>query len=391
MFQVKSYPSRITASCAIRAVSDEPAVKTPSEEIMMFPKHILRSLAPPAFRRAIRKRLVSLKARHIYGPDKLQLSSDEAVVTCAVKNGEFYIEDFIRHYTDMGFRHIFFLDNGSTDRTISIAKQFSNVSIYECTLPVQAHQELFKEFLAEKGADGGWRLDADIDELFDYPYSDVVSLRNFLEYLNGKQYTAVVTQLLDMFADKPLAQVKVEQSRDLKATYSHYDLSNITKTPYRASEFAAKYGNGNALANKETAVLFGGIRKTLCGNHCMLTKHSLFFPGKRMKLFPHAHFVNNGRLADVSCAMLHYKLTANALEVALQNRDGFAGNGKIYDAFIDFVVNKSDHQIKQTTSARFRTVTELVPSGFLFMSDDYSRYAGGVANDLNVVDHNVVM
>jgi hypothetical protein len=319
------------------------------------------------------------------------LSSDEAMVTCAVKNGEFYIEDFIRHYTEMGFRHIFFLDNGSTDRTVSIAKRFNNVSMYECTLPVEAHQELFKEFLAEKGADGGWRLDADIDEFFDYPYSDVVPLRNFLEYLNGRQHTAVVTQLLDMFADKPLSQVKAAQTGDLKATYSHYDLSNITKTPYRESAFAAEYGNGNTLANEETAVLFGGIRKTICGNHCMLTKHSLFFPGKPMKLFPHAHFVDNARLADVSCAMLHYKLTANALEVALQNRSGFSGNGKIYDEFINFVVNKSDHQIKQSTSAKLRTVTELVESGFLFMSDEYSRYAGSVANDLNLVAHDAVM
>ena len=357
----------------------------------MFPKHILRSLLPSPLRRAIRKRLVSLKAKHIYGRGRLQLANDEAVVTCAVKNGEFYIEEFIRHYTEMGFCHIFFLDNGSTDRTISIAKQFNNVSIYECTLPVEAHQELFKEFLAEKGADGGWRLDADIDEFFDYPYSDVVPLRKFLKYLNGRQYTAVVTQLLDMFPDKPLALVKADPTSDLKVTYSHYDLSNIIKTPYRASAFVAKYGSGNTLANEETAVLFGGIRKTLCGNDCMLTKHSLFFPGGRMKLFPHAHFVNNGRLADVSCAMLHYKLTANALEVALQNRTGFVGNGKIYDEFINFVVNKSDQQIKQSTSAKLDTVTELVESGFLFMSDEYSRYAGSVANDLNLVDHYVVM
>lgn len=358
---------------------------------MMFPKRIFRSLLPPGFRRAIRKRLVSLKARHIYGPKTLQLSSNEAVVTCAVKNGEFYIKNFIRHYTFMGFRHIVFLDNGSTDRTISIAKQFNNVSIYECTLPVEAHQELFKEFLAEKGADGGWRLDADIDEFFDYPYSDVVSLRNFLEYLNGKEYTAVVTQLLDMFAEKPLAQVKADPGRDLKATYSHYDLSNITRTPYRASSFAAKYGSGNRLSNNDTAVLFGGIRKTICGNDCMLTKHSLFFPGRGMELFPHAHFVNNGCLADVSCVMLHYKLTANALEVALQNKKGFTGNGRIYDEFINFVVNKSDHQIKQKTSVKLRTVTELVPNGFLFMSEDFVRHARTAANDLRVADHHVVM
>ena len=60
--------------------------------------------------------------------------------------------------------------------------------------------------------------------------------------------------------------MKADPTSDLKATYSHYDLSNIVKIPYRASAFVVKYGNGNALANKETAVLFGGIRKTLCGN-----------------------------------------------------------------------------------------------------------------------------
>jgi UTP-glucose-1-phosphate uridylyltransferase len=47
-----------------------------------------------------------------------------------------------------------------------------------------------------------------------------------------------------------LSHVKADRSSDLKATYSHYDLSNITKTPYRASEFSSKYGNGNMLAKQ---------------------------------------------------------------------------------------------------------------------------------------------
>ena len=48
----------------------------------------------------------------------------------------------------------------------------------------------------------------DVDELFDYPYSDVVSLGSFLRYLSKKSYTAVTAQMLDMFPGEPLERLK---------------------------------------------------------------------------------------------------------------------------------------------------------------------------------------
>ncbi|MCI0562674.1 MAG: glycosyltransferase family 2 protein [Nitrososphaera sp.] len=341
--------------------------------------HLLKLLLPTKWKHKIREQIVSLHVTHLCGPKTIQLSNNEAIVTCVVKNGEFYIESFIEHYSQMGFRHIFFLDNGSSDQTVSIAKRHKNVSVWECKLPIDTHQRLFKKYLAQKSAPGAWCLDADIDEFFDYPFSEVVGLGKFLEYLNKKQFTAAITQLLDMFSDRPLSHLEKTQDRNLKAVYQFYDISDVTKIDYCQSEIAAKYGYGNEISNGNAGLNFGGIRKTLYRNNCLLTKHSLFLPGKGLQLFPNVHFVNNAKLADLSCVMLHYKLTSNALNIALQNKEGFLANSKGYTDFLDFLINKPDYQIKQKTAIKFRTADALVDSGFLFMSEQYREYIRALA------------
>jgi len=322
----------------------------------------------------MRESVVSLNVTHLHGPKRIRLSRCDAVVTCVVKNGEFYIESFIKHYLQMGFRHIFFLDNGSSDQTISIARRHGNVSICQSTLPIGTYQGLFKKYLAQKSAQGGWCLDADIDEFFDYPSSEAISLHDFLEYLNGKQYTAVITQLLDMFSGKPLSHLMKHGDNNLRSVYEYYDISDLIKTKYQAAELVASYGSGNQVSSANAALYFGGIRKTLYGIDCLLTKHSLFRPEKQLDLFPHVHFVNHARLADVSCVMLHYKLTGNALDTALQNKEGFVGNSERYGQLIDFLLSKPEYQIKRDTALKFRTVDELVENGFLFVSQEYREF-----------------
>jgi glycosyltransferase involved in cell wall biosynthesis len=333
----------------------------------------VKSLLPAGLRRAIRQQFVSYSATHVSGPKRLRLARNEAVVTCVVKNGEFYIESFIRHYLRMGFRHIFFLDNGSTDNTIAIAQQHPNVSICASSLPIEAYQRVFKSYLAQTSTQGGWCLDADIDEFFDYPGSDAVGLRDFLDYLNQRQATAVITQLLDMFSHRPLSELSRE-GNDLTSVYQYYDLSDVTRTEYRGAVMVARYGARNEVTNAQAALYFGGIRKTLYGNNCLLTKHSLFVPGSGVELFPHVHFMNRARLADVSCLMLHYKLTSTALESAVQNKEGFVGNSQGYLNFINFLTNHPDQALKNETAVRFRRADDLVESGFLFMSEKYRQY-----------------
>lgn len=325
-------------------------------------------------RRAVRERLVSLSVTHLHGPKRVRLNQNEAAVTCVVRNGAFYIEAFIRHYKRIGFKHIFFLDNGSSDETLSLIKQHDNVSICASSLPVDANQGIFKKHLAAKSVIGGWCLDADIDELFEYPSSDVLELSGFLDYLNNNRYTAVMTQLLDMFSDQPLDRLARNHEHELQRTYRYFDIAAIKKTKYAMSDVATRHGGQNQLADEDSSLYWGGIRKTLYGNDCLLTKHSLFYMGARLDLFPHVHFVNHARLADVSCAMLHYKLTANALDIAQQNSERFTANARSYCAFVDLLMTTPNLQIKRESAHRLDTVNDLVDLGFLTISKKYASY-----------------
>jgi len=331
----------------------------------------LRRLLPARYRRKLRRYIVARDMHHISGPKGLRLSPDEAVVTCVVKNGEFYIKNFIEHYFRLGFRHIFFLDNGSTDRTVSIARSYANVSICMSALPIDGHQGPFKAYLAETSSKGGWCLDADIDEFFDFPFSAQIGLRDFLGYLNETHSTAVITQLLDMFSDRPMNELPREQDGDLAEVYPFYDLAEISRLGYREAPLTARFGAGNLVSASDTVLLFGGIRKRLYGNNCLLTKHSLFVPSA-VEAFPHVHFVNHARLADVSCVMRHYKLTSTALEIAEQNKSGFLSISDGYSSFIRFLTEHPTYRMTSPTSARYRSVEDL--AGFAFYSNQYREY-----------------
>jgi Glycosyl transferase family 2 len=342
---------------------------------MMFAKSVVGKLVPLKLRSKLREQHVSMNITHLYGPRAVQLSKDEAAVICVLRNGEYYIDSFIEHYSKLGFRHFFFLDNGSSDETLSLIRNYHNVSVWKSTLPINSNQRLFKKYLAERSIRGGWCLDADIDEFFDFPFSDVINLQQFLAYLNQGRYTALITQLLDMFSDSPLSCLTNERKEDVKAVYRYYDISNITRTDYRTSAVTVKYGDANELADKETALYWGGIRKTLYGNNCLLTKHSLFFPEAGIDLFPHIHFVNKARVADVSGVMLHYKLTSNAMAVARQNQNNFTENSKTYAAFISALEKDSNRKIRQDTGQKFISATDLAKRKFLLMSSIYEEYA----------------
>jgi hypothetical protein len=341
---------------------------------MANPKKILKNLIPSSWKTRLREAIVARSVTHVSGPKHIPQSPNQAVVTCVVRNGEFYVEAFIRHYRRMGVRHIVFLDNGSTDRTLSLAQKFENVTIVRSSLGIQAHQRLFKRYLAKRFAPGSWCLDADIDEFFDFPGSDRIGLDQFLEYLVEGRHTAVVTQLLDMFAPLTLADSQKLGAENLSEDYSYYDISNVTREPYFNAEIARKVAAGNLLSHRDTQLLWGGIRETLWGNHCLLTKHSLFLQETGMQLFSHVHFLNYARVADVSCAMLHYKLAGDIMAVAEQNRSGFAGNGKGYNDCIEFLKNNPGYQLRQPTAVKLVNASQLVDSGFLFASENYSEY-----------------
>jgi hypothetical protein len=338
---------------------------------------MLKKALPLKMRRWLREILVRLQVHHVSGSRRVDLADDEAAVTCVVKNGEVYLRSFIAHYLDMGFRHIFLLDNGSSDKTLAIAKECANVTVYRSDAPIGAYQTVLKKVLATVAVPDGWCLDVDIDEFFDYPFSNRLTLRGFLSYLNSRGFSAVLGQMLDMFSDAPFAAQKERIVRgDFTQVCRYYDLSEVTKEQYLEAELVRSFAPENRLAGADAALYFGGVRRRVFGINCLLTKHPLFHTGRGVDLFTHVHFANRARLADVSAILLHYKFVSDASRMALENMRAFPSNSGNYERMREVLESNPAIRFTSEASMQFGRVEDLCADGFVVCSPEYRRYAG---------------
>lgn len=339
---------------------------------------LFKLLLPSPVRRFLRDRKVRFDVRHMCGATSIEVHDDDVVVTCLVKNGEYYLEQFIAHYTRLGVRHILLLDNLSTDQTVAIARRHPNVSVWSSGLSVGSHQGLLQRFLVNRTRGRGWCIQADIDEFFDFPGSDKISLRDFVRYLNRNRFTSTLTQMLDMFADEPLSYLHELKPDRLDQVYRFYDISGIHHLPYFQSDLTKQYGRRNNLAFPDACLFYGGVRKPMYGaewyTNCLLTKHSLFRLRSKLDLFHHVHFVDRAQVADVSCVLLHYKLASNAVFTATQNRANLHGIAAGYNVFLNYLLEHPTLRLTGPTTRTFTTASELVEPGFLFASPAYAQY-----------------
>src|SRR5215218_6821569 len=311
---------------------------------------------------------------HLHGPQEVDYEPDELVVVCLVRDGRPYVKSFVEHYRSLGATHIFFLDNGSTDGTVEALKNHNNVTVLQTMLPYKEYHLLFKQYLVGRfGRKDRWCLCVDMDELFDYPYSDVVGLNSFLGYLTEKSYTAVAAQMLDMFPEEPLSGREGNlQVEPLKERHRFYDISNIS----RRSNKRRHYRHNNTLENDDIVIFSSGIRGAIFGdNRILLTKHPLvFLDGKVKSLHPGTHWVANARIADITCVLLHYKFLDGYFhkQAAQAVREGqYRNNSARYKRYLEVLDKNSTLKMKQESARELRGVNDLVENGFLVVSEEY--------------------
>src|SRR5215211_5780753 len=213
---------------------------------------------------------------HLYGPEEVPYAEDELVLVCLLRDGRPYLKSFMEHYTSMGVKHLLFLDNGSTDGTVEALKGYDNTTVFRTGLPFKRYELSMRQYLVERFCQKGrWCLYADIDELFDYPYSDVVSLSSLLRYLNERSYTAVVAQMLDMFPEEPLSgRASTLLEEPLKERHRFYDISNVKRENIKDLPRL----RNNTLESDEIEFFYHGIRSIVFRRtHHLLTKFPLVF------------------------------------------------------------------------------------------------------------------
>lgn len=324
--------------------------------------------------RHIRIRRLRHRIQHIHGPETLDYGPEELLAICVVRNGERYIRSFLDHHFQLGIRHIVFLDNGSTDDTVEIARLYPSVTILSCDLPYRKYENVMKRYLARRFSRNRWNLCVDVDELFDFPYSDSISLSDFLAYLNRSGYTSVIAHMLDMFGDQPLARSAPEPGGDLRESYPFFDVSNISKSDYEWSP----------VPDDRIKMYWGGIRQSLFGTKNGLSKAALVRVADEIDLFVDWHHVTNVRMADVTAVLLHYPFTGafvqKVLDAVETGRYGYRTTNE-YREYWNVLQDKQNLRLWSDTAQRLTHVDMLVEQGFLFASDSYREWASASQNE----------
>jgi Glycosyl transferase family 2 len=321
------------------------------------------------------QQVVHPSVEHVHGPQEVASETDELVVLCLVRNGRPYVRSFMEHYASMAVKHAVFLDNGSTDGTVEALKGYDNVTVLRAMLPFKRHQMLMKRYLIERFGRGRWTLSVDMDELFDYPYSDVVSLKALLGYLSANSYTAVVAQMLDMFSEEPVTDTVSDEDEPLKERHRFYDISNVREQDYW--EFPFVSGSGNVVTNEDIGIYRNGIQNTVFGTLPALTKHPLVFLDEKLKPVDRsAHSVSNARVADFTCVLFHYKFTNHLYELirnAARQENYMRDSGK-QKKWLKVLEKTPNLLVKGETSRELRDVNDLVENGFLVVSEEYMSW-----------------
>ena len=326
------------------------------------------------FSEKVRKWILHYTIQHLHGPKEVSYNSDELIVFCLVRDGRPYVRSFVEHYLSLGVRHIIFMDNGSTDGTIEVASEYENVTVFRSILPFKVYQMQMKQYMMERFAYNRWSLCVDIDELFDYPYSDVVGLNAFLNYLSEQSFTAVVTQMLDMFSEDPVIDAAThDKDERLKERYKFYDIANMHMHDYKTHTGIC--GPGNSIASDEITIYKDGVKGVVfSGNTPVLTKHALVFLDERIRpMDGNAHKVSNAKVADITCVLFHYKFTNNlyeAVRLAVE-RENYNKNSRKHKMYLKTLEQKPSLQLKSETSRQLKDVNELVHNQFLVVPRQY--------------------
>jgi hypothetical protein len=326
----------------------------------------LRSATRRAMEFGVRPHLLRGRVKHVRGPKEVKYGADELLVITVVRNGALYVRSFMEHYQALGVAHCVFLDNGSTDGTVDMLSKYP-VTVFETNVPYATYENTMKRYLAERFSPGRWNLCVDIDELFDYPFSDSLRLAGFLAYLNHRGFSAVVAQVLDMFSDVPLSRLESTPDDRLKDKYVYYDISDIDRPPYEWSQ----------PSSADIRMHWGGIRRTVFGSGNGLTKAALVLMNGRVKPFIEWHHVTGASVADVSCVLMHYPFVSSfggkVQDAVLTGRYGATTTNE-YMAYSNALSRNPHLELKRETARRFAGVEPLIVDGFLVVSDEYRRW-----------------
>jgi hypothetical protein len=317
----------------------------------------------------IRAAILPLRVTKIQeAQERQRLEQEDIVVLSVVRDGAHWLRGFLKHHRGLGVRHFVILDNGSADETHTLLRGQSDVTLLYTDAPYHAYENTMKRFLVRNFAKERWCLFVDVDELFDWPLRGERHIGDLISYLDENEYNAVICQMLDMWSPSGLGSVR--RSVPPHEICTHYSLADVEKGDY-------PFWDTNRGRDSSIKMHGGGIRKTLFGTSNGLTKVSLFKAEPQIRPFSHWHHIRNASIADFTCVLYHYPLTADfaakAAEAAASGRYGYVTSGE-YEAYHRTLEKTGELSFNIRGGRALVGTDELLVSRFLTVSPTYENH-----------------
>jgi hypothetical protein len=315
--------------------------------------------------------------RHVQGTTGPLGQPGDVVVVALVRDGVYYLEEFLRYYRGLGAVGFVFCDNGSSDGTLERLREEADCVVLQSTLPWGEVENLFRNHAAKVHCAGRWCLYADMDEQFTFEGAGRIGLPGLARYLEREGHTALVAQMLEMFPEGPLNAAMEWSFGESVEQFRFHDLRGVDRYDYHSPEVSFRYALGqNRVANDRIKVMFGGVRKRVFGEDCCLTKHPLVFVGEGVEPGVHPHASARVNCADFTGLIRHYKFAGDA---AARDADTLARGVSVHgeDAKRLEALGDAGLSLWCEAAREDRSFAALEAEGFMVRSEGYLRYLEG--------------
>ncbi|WP_082020506.1 glycosyltransferase family 2 protein [Leisingera sp. ANG-M1] len=316
--------------------------------------------------------------RHLHGPASRFAAPEEVVLIALVRDGEYYLDVFFKHYRQLGVSAFVFCDNGSSDGTLERIRQEPGTAVLRSARPWLQIENTFRNYAAGRYGRNRWCLFADMDELLSFEGSSTAGLRGLTGYLQQQGFTALQAQMLEMFPKGPLSAAADLSYAEAVRRFRYSDISTVKAVDYTSGATGFSFFlRQNSLPPGGAQMLYGGVRGKVFGEACCLSKHPLVFNGPGVQAAVHPHASSGVRVADTEGLIRHYKFAGRSLARDLQSQAEAVSEHGEDRLRAGLMQRQPDLSLWSEDAERDATVAGLQRQGFLRRAPRYSAYLAG--------------
>lgn len=216
-----------------------------------------------------------------------------------VRNELLRLPYFLKHYRKLGVNQFFIIDNDSSDDTIEYLLTQQDVYIFYTEQHFQMKEYWLKEIMDKYGMNS-WCLAVDADELFIYPFCEVIKLNEFCYFLSLNHFTALESILVDMYPKGDIYRSTYKVGESLIDYFPYYD-------PFCYYKLLDKRKNYLTMKEFSAYTFFGGTRERYFHVKTCCSKYSLFYYDKGVYIDCGMHGIEGTVNANLRGAVLHFK------------------------------------------------------------------------------------